>query len=166
MTDRHSWTLWRCMTQNVMCGKRVSHSPVGAQDMHLQYHIISVWFTVNSMIIQWQWILLHQGEGLDKVVKEWRHDEGENLPTINAIETVNEDVCGGAQRFHLWWKYCLIWRLCILFYCVLRSRTWLPRWVLQMWRSAFLTPLQWKFFLYHRYCNHLNACCIYCFEFP
>jgi hypothetical protein len=115
--DRHSWTLWRCMTQNVMYGKRVSHSQVDAQDMHLQYHIISVWFTVNSMIIQWQWTLLHQGEGLDKAVKEWRHDEGENLPTVNAVETVDECVWGGAQRFHLWQKYCLIWRLCFVLLC-------------------------------------------------
>jgi hypothetical protein len=167
MMDRHSWTLWRCMTQNVMYGKRVSPSQVDAQDMHLQYRIISVWFTVNNMIIQWQWIHLHQGEGIDKAMKECRHDEGENLPTINAIQTVNEDVWGDAQKFHSWWKHCLIWRLCVWFYCVSRLCTWLlPWWVLQIWRSAFLAPLQWKSFLYSSYCNHLNVCCIYCFEFP
>ena len=76
------------MTQNVMYGRRVSHSQVDAQDMHLQYHIISVWFTVNNMITQWQWIRLHQGEGLDKEVKEWKHDESESLPTINTIEAM------------------------------------------------------------------------------
>lgn len=62
-----------------MCGKKASHSQVDVQDMHLQCLIISVWFTVNNMTIQWQWILLHQGEGLDQAVKEWKRDEGENL---------------------------------------------------------------------------------------
>lgn len=107
------------MTQNVMCGKRVSRSQVVAQDMHQRYHIISVWFTVNSMIIQWQWILLHQGEGLDKAVKEWTHDDGENLPTIKAIEIVNEDVQGEAQRFRLWLEYCLIFKtVCLVLLCI------------------------------------------------